>query len=79
LTILFDYGIDDIRENLKFVKKYTGATTYALDGSKLFTSLEKSIEHIEEEGQEEELREEVIDLWEEIEQKFESDRKKKKR
>jgi len=79
VSIIFDYGIDDIRENLIFVKKFTGATTYAIYGKKLAVSLDKSIEMVEEEGQEEMLREEVIDLWEEIESKFESDRKKKKR
>jgi len=79
VSILFDYGIDDIRENLKFVKKYTGATTYVLNGEKLAASLEKAIQIIEEDEQEEELRKEVIDLWNEIEEKFESDRKKKRR
>jgi len=79
LTILFDYGIDDIRENLKFVKKYTGATVYSLGGEALDKSLEKAIQIIEEEELEKQLKEETIDLWESIEKRFDSTRKTKKR
>jgi len=77
VTILFDYGIDDIRENLQFIKQYTKATTYVIGGSKLHASLNTSIGMIEKQNLEKELREEVINLWEEIESKFESDRKGK--
>jgi len=79
VTILFDYGIDDIRENLQFIKDYTKATTYAVGGEKLDISLEKSIQMVEDDNLISELRNEVIDLWEEIEDKFESERKPKQR
>lgn len=79
VTILFDYGIDDVRENLQFIKTYTKATTYAIGGVKLDQSMETSIQMIEEDNREEELREEVIDLWQEIESKFDSERKPKQR
>ena len=79
LTIIFDYGIDDVRQNLQFIKNYTKATVYIVGDKTLDKSIEKSITIIEEEGLEDQLREEVIDLWEEIEVKFVSDRKKKKR
>lgn len=80
VTIIFDYGIDDIRQNLQFVKKYNGSTTYTLNGNKLHQSLEKSIAMVEQDYDDiDELREEVIDLWEDIEEKFKSDRKPKKR
>jgi len=79
VTIIFDYGIDDVRQNLQFVKKYSGATMYTLNDSKLNVSLEKAISLVEHEDAEDELREEVIDLWEDIEEKFKSDRKPKKR
>jgi len=77
LTILFDYGIDDIRQNLQFIKDYTNATVYTLEGQSLDKSMAKAIAIIEEEGLEEKLREEVINLWEEIEAKFEQTRKSK--
>jgi len=78
LTILFDYGIDDIRENLKFIKQYNGSSVYTFNGENLDRSLEKSIQIIEENGWEKDLREQVIDLWELIEKKFASGRKKER-
>jgi len=79
VTILFDYGIDDVRENLAYVKRYTGTTSYTVAGEKLSNSMAKAIEMVEEQNLEQELRNEVIALWEKIEKKFETDRKKKKR
>lgn len=83
VTIYFDYGIDDIGENLKFIKKYSKSTVYTLGGSKLSNSLNDSIRIVEEADETgdtiQELREEVIDLWEEIESKFEINREPKKR
>ena len=79
VTILFDYGIDDVRENLVFLKRYTKASIYTLGGEKLAVSLSKAVEMVEEDNLEGSLREEVINLWEEIEEKFETERKPKKR
>ena len=79
LTINYKYGIDDIRENLQFVKRYKGLNYYALNGNKLNIALEKSIQLIEKHDNEDALREEVIDLWEAIEAKFLIERKPKKR
>lgn len=79
IFIIFDYGIDDIRANLMYLKKYTGAKTYNLGDTVLNNSLEKAIAIVEEEGLEKEVKEAVIDLWQEIEDKFKSERKKKRR
>lgn len=79
LTILFDYGIDDIRENLQFVKDYTKATTYMVRDENLGVRKETAINKVESMGLEQELREQVIDLWTEIEAMFDSDRKPKMR
>jgi RecA/RadA recombinase len=79
ISIYFDYGIDDIRENLKFIKTYTGATVYYVNKTKLSPAIEKSIEMVEQQDLEEELKNQVIDLWMEIESKFETERKPKKR
>ena len=79
VTILFDYGIDDIRENLQYIKTWTKNTTYSIYGKKLDVSLEKSIAIVEEENQEAMLKEEVIELWMEIEGRFDTDRKRKQR
>jgi len=82
LTILFDYGIDDVRQNLQFIKDYTKNTKYCLgrNGERpLDISMEESITIVEEKGWEKDLHNEVIDLWENIESEFDSNRKTKKR
>ncbi len=77
LTIIFDYGIDNIRENLQYLKRIQGTSIYMLGETKLDRSLEKSIAIIEEEGMEKQLEEAVIDLWEEVESQFDSNRKRR--
>jgi len=75
IQIVVDYGIDDITANLQYLKKFT-------PGSKYWTgdnSLEDAIETIEQDSLELELKEAVIDLWEEIQDKFKKDRKPKRR
>jgi recombination protein RecA len=63
VTILFDYGIDDIRQNLQFIKDYTTNKVYSCRGDVLSNSMEESIKMIEDsEGYAEILRQEVIDL-----------------
>lgn len=79
IDIIFDYGIDDIRANVKFVKLITNATVYNLGEYKLGKSLDDAIAEIEDGELEKKLQQEVIGLWEELEAKFEKNRKKKKR
>ena len=77
VTIIFDYGIDDVRTNLQFVKSNTKATTYVIGGESIGRSIEEAIQHVEKNNLEGVLKDEVIDLWETIEGKFESNRKNK--
>lgn len=77
LTIIFDYGIDNIRENIQYLKRMSGQTMYAIGDTKLGKSLEESIAIVEKEGLEKELEQAVIDLWEEVEAKFDSNRKRR--
>lgn len=79
VTILFDYGIDDIRQNLQFIKDHTKNTVYTINGRSLSNSMDEAIAIVEKENLIAELKEEVIDLWEDIEKKFESERKPKQR
>ena len=79
VTIIFDYGIDDIRANLQFIKDHTGNTVYQVGDKKLGNSIKKAISVVETEGLEDELKEEVIELWTEIESQFTSGRPPKKR
>lgn len=79
IIIFFDYGVDDVRANLQFIKDYTKSTVYTLGGGTLSKSMVESIAIVEEDNLEAELKEEVITLWESIEQRFDSNRKKKVR
>jgi len=79
VTIIFDYGIDDIRANLQFVKDYSKYSVYTLNDQELDKSMDKSIQIIEEDNLQGELKEQVIKMWIEIEHKFDSNRTKKVR
>ncbi len=76
--IVFDYGIDDVRGNLQWLKETLGLTTYKAV-NKTYQSIDHAIDWIEKHDLEDDLRNEVIDLWEEVEKKFKHERKKKKR
>jgi len=79
--ILFDYGIDDIRANLTYLKQNTKSTKYAIPGCDVLlgASIKSAALAVEKNNLEEALREAVIDLWEEIEETFITERKQKKR
>jgi len=77
ITIDYEYGIDDIRQNLKFIKDYTG--TYSFHDSIPGNTLDAAIAVVEKEKLERRLRRAVIQLWEDIEKKFDQDRAPKRR
>jgi recombination protein RecA len=79
IYIDFRYGIDDIRANLQFLKDFSYRSMYTIDEIQLDKSIDESIRMVENEHLEADLREAVIDLWEEIEQSFETKRKQKER
>lgn len=80
VSIIFDYGVDDVRENLQYIKDYTSNKTYMVGGKQAGKkSLENAIRHVEENHLENVLKEEVIELWNAIEEKFNSDTRAKKR
>lgn len=79
LYILFDYGIDDVRSNLQYLKTVSGESYYPLNGENLGKSMDDAIAVIEEQDREDELKEATIDAWEEVESQFELPRKPKKR
>jgi recombination protein RecA len=78
ISIIFGYGIDDIRENLQYLKENTGSTTYKVADQE-FRSMGKAIEYVETNNLQDTLKNEVIDLWSEIEDKFKIERPKKER
>jgi len=78
IYIVFGLGIDDIRANLAYLKQMTKADKYNAVNEE-FGRMDTAIKHIEDNNLEAELREQVIDLWEEIEAEFKVDRKPKMR
>ncbi len=77
IYIVYDYGIDDIRANLRYNKTVTGNTAYQIDGVKLGKSLEEAIQQVEQDDLERKLKKETIALWNEVEEKFMEKRKPK--
>ena len=77
INILFDYGIDDIRANLRFLKTQTKNTVYRVGEVELGKSLDSAIKKVEEMGLEQELKLQTIALWNEIEAQFVEGRKPK--
>ena len=73
--IIFDYGIDDIRANLQFVKTISGDSVYKINDVKLGKSIGRAIREVEERGMEKALKEETIALWNEIEERFAEERR----
>lgn len=76
--IIFGYGIDDIRGNLQYLKDMTKSSTYDAI-TKSYQSMDYAVKWIEDNDLEDELREKVIDLWNKIQNKFDTVRKPKHR
>jgi len=78
IYIKFDYGVDDIHGNIQWLKDTLGLTKYkAVD--KDFQRLDDAINYIESNNLEGQLRDEVIQIWQEVEELFQLQRKKKLR
>lgn len=78
--IMFDYGIDDIRGNLQYVKDVEELTTYWVGESHAgYQSMDDAIAYIEDNNLESMLKERVIQLWNLVEERFKIERKMKKR
>jgi len=75
--IIFDYGVDDIRANLKFNKDVTKNSIFQIGDIKLGKTLDRAIKEVEEQGLESDLKKRTIELWREIEGEFEEKRKPK--
>ncbi len=78
IYIIFGYGIDDVRGNLTWLKENKGLKKYTF-GDQEFSGIEPAIAFIEENGLEKKLKKEVIDLWNELEDAFKTQRKPKQR
>lgn len=73
--LLFDYGIDDVGSNLVWLKKETGTSTYRCPDGKMHKSLNQAIDYVEDNDMEEDLRHDVLSLWQDLYAKVERKRK----
>jgi recombination protein RecA len=86
LYITFHYGVDDLQANLQWYKDKTGGTRYGHRSEVQAVSMENSLELYDQHEKEdksnlmvEELRQEVIGIWYEIERQIKRERKPKHR
>ena len=79
VCIEFGYGVDDIRANLQYMKDMAKSTMYGLDKETRSNSMDVAIQKVEDNKRVKDLRNAVIDLWEEIEEGFKIDRQRKER
>jgi RecA/RadA recombinase len=76
--LIFDYGVDDLRANLEYLKENSSETSYTFPNFSCKT-LNKAIEYAEENDLEDEVKERVISLWHEIQNQLRITRKSKRR
>lgn len=74
LNIIFNYGIDDVRANIEYLK--TGKK-YEIFNEE-FSQVQKAIDYVEEMGLVQDLRELVIKRWYEVDEKFKTNRTKQR-
>lgn len=80
LYIDFGYGVDDVRANLQWLKEMTNPKgNYGFNKATSAASMDKAIQKIEDGDFERDLKWEVVDVWEEIQELFVIDRKQKER
>lgn len=78
--IIFNYGIDDTRANLQWLKDHGGAAKYGIDGVQQNVAMNDSINFYESSPERVlQLKNAVIDLWEEINDALKIERKPKSR
>jgi hypothetical protein len=88
IRLVFGYGIDDVGANLIWLKQHGTMDEHPTDptkkpgyviGDKNFVSLDAAIKYIEDNGFEEDIREWVVDVWGQVEEKSRPKRKDKVR
>lgn len=75
IYILYDYGIDDIRGNLMWLKSATGDKVFRIGERELGKTVDKAIREVEENNLEQELKAKVIEVWNDIQEAFVERRK----
>jgi len=76
--IVFNYGIDDIRGNLQYIKTTKGDTGYIV-ADKSYRSIEAAIRKVEDDDLAIGLKQDTIALWREVQEALHVTRKRKQR
>ena len=79
VPIIFNYGIDDVRGCLSYLKEIRGTNGYELNGRHLGGTIETAIRSVEENQLMKNLRQETINVWGFVEAEFKISRKPKER
>lgn len=80
ISIVFRYGVDDIRDNLQFIKDYLGEKRYWVgEGNNPIVSMEKAIKFVDENNLQSEIREKTNEYWRKIESDLAITRSRKER
>jgi len=69
IPIIFGYGLDDVRANLQWQKDMKKEGSYECGDGKPYQAMDQAIRWVEKNNLEQTLKNNVIDLWEEIETK----------
>jgi recombination protein RecA len=76
--IIFNYGIDDTRANLQWLKDHSGASKYGIDDVQQYNAMNDAINFYESSPERvKQLKDAVITLWEEVDQALKIERKPK--
>lgn len=70
VALVFGYGIDNIRENLQYIKDMSGENSFVCPDGTSFAGMNQAIDYIEKNQLEGELVEETIDIWQGIREAF---------
>lgn len=81
VVIDYQYGIDDVRANLDFLKESLGLSSYNVLGDeiKLGVAMERAIKVVEESNLVDQLRDRAVEVWHDVEKRFESKRQPRRR
>jgi protein RecA len=79
ISVVFGYGIDDVRDQLQWYKDMTKETSYNCLNGKTAAAMERAIAYIEENELQRELKIRTIAMWREIQEKFKTVRQSKAR
>jgi RecA/RadA recombinase len=78
IYVVAGYGLDDVRGNLQYLKDMMKLNGYPTPDGKNYMGMDQAIQHIEEVGLHQELKDQTIEIWHEVQELFRFNRSRKK-